>query len=75
MVAHDVEEAREKLNFSTWGTLEPREQAKMREEMGEEVEDGEMPLLAYRLAHPEARLDDRQRATLLGWARAGERQR
>ena len=71
LVAHDVEEAREKLNFSTWGTLEPRKQWKLMEEIGEEVEEGEMPLLMYRLAHPEARLDDRQRATLLEWARAG----
>jgi hypothetical protein len=45
------------------------------EEIGEEVEDGEMPLLMYRLAHPEARLDERQRATLLDWARSGGRQR
>jgi hypothetical protein len=75
LVANDVREAREKLNFSTWGTLEPREQWKAMEEIGEEVEDGEMPLLMYRLAHPEARLDERQRATLLDWARSGGRQR
>lgn len=71
LVAHDVEEAREKLNFSAWGNREPRKQWKAMEEIGEEVEEGEMPLRMYRLAHPEARLDDRQRATLLAWARAG----
>jgi len=73
LVASDVEEARGKLNFSTWGTLEPRRQENLMDDIREEVEAGEMPLLMYRLAHPAARLDDRQRATLLAWARAGER--
>lgn len=68
LVAHDVEEGRERVNLSAWGELEPRRQARLREEMWEEVADGEMPLRAYRLAHPEARLSDRDLAVLRRWA-------
>lgn len=74
LVAHDVEEAREHLNFSTWGDLAPRRQDRLREEMWEEVSEGEMPLAAYRLAHPEARLTEADLARLNAWARgAGNR--
>jgi hypothetical protein len=36
--------------------------------MWDEVADGEMPLAAYRLAHREARLSDRDLAVLRRWA-------
>jgi hypothetical protein len=68
LVAHDVEEARDKMNFSLWGSYEPRERAKLAEEIWEEVEDGEMPLLMYRLAHPEATLSEAAQQTLRTWS-------
>ncbi len=70
LVVHDVNEARKKLNLSTWGTLDPRRRARLREEMWEEVSQGEMPLPAYRLAHPEARLSDADRDILRAWTAA-----
>jgi hypothetical protein len=73
LVAHDVEEGREHVNLSLWGTLEPKRQARIAEEMWEEVEEGEMPLAMYLLAHPEARLSEEAKATLRGWATAMER--
>lgn len=70
LVADDVEEARKHLNFSSWGSYEPRKQARLREQVWEEVSDGEMPLLMYRLAHPAARLTPAARETLKGWSAA-----
>jgi predicted esterase len=67
-LAHHLEEAQEELNFSDWGLLEPEKQAELREEIWEEVEEGEMPLPAYRRVHPEARLDDRQLQVLESWS-------
>jgi hypothetical protein len=73
LVVHDVTEGREHLNLSTWGELEPKKQDRLREEMWEEVEDGEMPLPAYRLTHPVARLTDADRELLRRWSGSGDR--
>jgi hypothetical protein len=60
LVAHDVAEAREHLNFSEWD----REQDDA-EEAPEMVEEREMPLRSYLLVHPEARLSEAERAELV----------
>ncbi len=59
LVAHDVEEGRSKLNFSTGhGELEGGE-------MAEQIEGGAMPLRIYLPLHPEANLSDTQKAQLM----------
>ena len=68
LVIHDVDEAREHLNFSMWGTYDARRQEKLAEEMWDEVEGGDMPLPMYRLAHPNARLTEAGKATLRQWS-------
>ncbi len=74
LVARDVHEGREALNFSTWNRLTTREQVEALRESWEEVEEGEMPLWFYLPTHPEARLTDRDRALLRAWALgAGQR--
>lgn len=73
-LAHHVEEAREEMNFSNWGLLEPKERTELKEEIWEEVEEGAMPLPTYRWAHAEARLNERQLRVLEAWSR-GERAR
>ena len=65
MVQHDVDEGREHLNFSTWDVSQ-----RNGDETAEEVEDGEMPLKGYLLAHPEARLEGKEREELLRGLRA-----
>ena len=77
LMAHDVQEGREHLNFSEWATLDTREQVKRMEEAWEEVEEGEMPLWFYLPMHPEARVSESDRVILRRWAigeagRAGE---
>ena len=73
LVAHDVEEGRGLLNFSLWGTYDPARQAKLAKKIWEEVDDGEMPLLMYRLAHKEARLTEAGKSTLHDWSLAAHR--
>jgi hypothetical protein len=72
LVAHDVEEARGHLNFSLWGTYDEKRKGKLAEDAWEEVEDGEMPLKVFLIAHPDARLSDAAKATLRDWSLATE---
>jgi hypothetical protein len=70
LVARDVEEARDRLNFSLWGTYERKRQQRLAEEIWEEVEQGEMPPEIYLLAHADARLTEDDRAVLAAWSAA-----
>jgi mono/diheme cytochrome c family protein len=66
LVARDVSEGREELNFSAWDKVDLKKVAK---KLPEEVGEGEMPPWYYVIAHPGARLSDAERATLSSWAR------
>ena len=59
LVQHDVEEGRAVLNFSEW----QRPQEKSADAV-EELLEGEMPPLPYRLMHAHARLSDADRDRL-----------
>jgi mono/diheme cytochrome c family protein len=61
LVAHDVEEGREHFNISVWGHQKKNEG----DEAAEEVEEGEMPPLVYLPAHPEAWLNETEKAELI----------
>src|SRR5690606_39355514 len=50
------------------GRMDPEDRAELPHEMVEKVEDGEMPLPAYLLIHPEARVSDADLAVLRAWA-------
>ena len=67
LLAYDVAEAREHLNFSTWGRYDEEERADLLEEIAEMVEDGEMPPWYYLPMHPDARLSDADLAALRAW--------
>ncbi|MBL7805971.1 MAG: heme-binding domain-containing protein [Saprospiraceae bacterium] len=64
---HHVDEGREHLNFSTFGSLSDRDQLHALEESVEMVEEGEMPLGSYTWTHADARLSDAQKAQLVAW--------
>lgn len=72
LVAHDVNEGREHLNFSTWNRLTPPKQAEAVREIWKEVSEGEMPLAIYLPTHPEARLSDQDKAVLEAWAKSAQ---
>ena len=60
LVANDVVEGRQRLNFSDWQGGRRAEPG----ELGSVVLEGEMPLGIYVLIHPSARLTDAERQTL-----------
>ncbi len=61
LIAHDMDEGREKMNVSMIG-VQPKNKLK---DAAEEVEEGEMPILPYLIAHPEARLSDAEKKELV----------
>jgi len=68
LIAHDVDEARDHLNFSTWNAYGKRKRVKNFEEIWEEVEKGEMPLWFYVSLHPDARLSEADKQAIHAWA-------
>ncbi len=60
-IYHHVMEGREHFNVSMWGVQKENEG----EDAAEEVEEGEMPLKSYLIAHPEARLSDSEKSELI----------
>jgi hypothetical protein len=70
LVAGDVKDGREKLNFSEWPQDQPERAAKRLERISEEVGYRNMPPGKYTLLHPEARLTAAQRQALIDWADA-----
>lgn len=71
LIAKDVNEGREALNFSTWNLLSAAEQAEAFDESWEKVAQGEMPLWFYLPLHPSAKLSPADRAILQSWASTG----
>jgi hypothetical protein len=69
-VAHDVQEGRDELNFSTWNRYTSKQQSKKLKESWEEVAEGEMPPWIYLPPHPQARLSADDRTVLRVWARS-----
>jgi len=70
LVAHDVEEGREELNFSNWARH--ANDPEIREEIVEEIEEGEMPMKAYIVTHPKAKISKDDLALLRVWAHGAD---
>jgi hypothetical protein len=68
LVVSDVNDGRERLNFSDWPRALPERAAKRLERISEEVGYKDMPPAKYTLLHPEARLTAGQREQLIQWA-------
>jgi mono/diheme cytochrome c family protein len=67
LVAGHVNEGRHRLDFSEWGVYSDLKRARLAEGIGEEVEEGEMPLAVYLIMHSSAELDERDIATIESW--------
>ena len=68
LVSRDTKEGRGEMNFSDWEKLSKIEKAEMLDEISEEVEEGEMPMKIYPIIHPDAKLSDDQRQSIIDWA-------
>jgi hypothetical protein len=75
LIADDVAEAREHMNFSEWNRLSRSEKAEEAEEIWEHVEKNEMPLKRYLLMHKEASLSGADMKILMDWTASIERQK
>jgi hypothetical protein len=72
LVVHDVHHGREHLDLATLPAAKPKRKAKLFGEIAEEVDEHGMPPRTYRWMHPEARLTDAERKTIVDWANAAE---
>jgi hypothetical protein len=69
LIASDVNQGREHLNFSAW-PAEAALAAKKLDRINEEVDYREMPPKKYTLIHADARLTEPQRQAILDWTDA-----
>jgi hypothetical protein len=67
LLARDVREARDELNFSEWGDYDAETADEQLHEMCEEVREGVMPLRPYTWLHPEAKLSPADVEVLCAW--------
>jgi len=68
VIASDVMEAREDLNFSEWGSIPVGDRPAAAKHIWKMANEGKMPLPMYRLMHPEARLTEDQKKILQNWS-------
>lgn len=68
LVAKDVREGREAVNFSDWESIEMLDKLAVLDDIVIEVQVGTMPMDIYTWMHPSAKLSDEQRAVLIEWA-------
>ena len=67
LIASDVNEGRKELNFSTWGSYTPAQRAKKLKEIGEEIDEKEMPPSIYLIMHRSAALSTEDLVILHKW--------
>jgi hypothetical protein len=70
LVAHDVTEGRQHLNFSEWPRQSPDRAGRRLDAISDEVNHGDMPPGKYTAIHAEARLTKEDRKLLADWADA-----
>ncbi len=70
LVAKDVREGREELNFSDWSDQSKRRKIKIMNEMAEEIEAGKMPLDVYTIIHRDAILTDKEIEEITAWTKS-----
>lgn len=66
-IGHHIEEGREHLNFSLWGTFSQEKKDHKLHECAEETEEGEMPLNSYTWTHGDAKLSKEDQKKLAEW--------
>jgi len=68
LVAHDVNEGREHLNLSEWGSYKHGRRVSRLDVMINLVDKGEMPPKSYLLMHGDAALGEADKDILCAWA-------
>lgn len=68
LVAKDVREARDALNFSEWDEYSIRNIIGIMDDISNEVESGEMPMPLYTLIHRKAKISGDQVEEIIKWS-------
>jgi hypothetical protein len=68
VIAHDVHQGRKQLNFSEWAAYPARKKEDKRQEICEQVANGDMPESKYALLHRRAHLTPEQRDAVCAWS-------
>jgi len=68
LVTSHVNEGRQKFNFSEWLKYPEEKRQKIKEEMMEEIEEGDMPLPGYVNMHDNTEITDEKLLILKTWA-------
>lgn len=68
LVADDVAEGREHMNFSNWAAYDRMRKAALLEDVCKLVKAHSMPLPIYITMHGEAKLTDQERQEICAWA-------
>lgn len=63
-----IEEGKDELNFSVWGSYKLKRKIKKYVEISEQVTEGEMPMESYTWMHKEAKLSREERTRIVSWA-------
>lgn len=67
LIAHDVNEGRDALNFSEWTSYNSEKSRELLGKVCEEARDRQMPISQYTLVHPQARLTANDVQALCSW--------
>ncbi len=66
LTSHIIE-AREELNFSTWEEYSTEKKIEKLEDIIDEIENKEMPILSYRILHPESQISGDELILIKKW--------
>lgn len=69
-LADHVDEGKDELNFSEFGSFKTKRKLKKLKEIVHEVEEGDMPLNSYTWLHKEALLSAQEKQMLIDWAKS-----
>jgi hypothetical protein len=72
LIAKDVNEGREHLNFSEWDRYDANRRSKKMDGVSELVEKGVMPLSIYTFIHSDAKMNSEKIKAIKEWVAASE---
>ena len=67
LLANHIKNGKENLNFSDFGAYSPRKQANKLRAIKTSIEEGSMPLPAYKMMHKSAMLSAEDKKVLIDW--------
>ena len=74
LLSSDVNEGRQELSFSVFGTYPKKKASNKLKKLCEEVKGGDMPPWYYTPMHPGSKLSDADRQTVCAWTTAAQQQ-